>query len=38
MTYTEILFEKRDGVATLTINRPRQYNACTPVGIPGRSA
>ncbi len=33
MTYTEILFEKRDGVATLTINRPRRYNACTPVTV-----
>lgn len=32
-TYTEILFEKRDGVATLTINRPERYNACTPVTI-----
>jgi dihydroxynaphthoic acid synthetase len=27
MTYTDILFEKRDGVATVTINRPEVLNA-----------
>ncbi|MDW7711330.1 MAG: enoyl-CoA hydratase-related protein [Deferrisomatales bacterium] len=33
MTYSEILYDKTDGVATVTINRPRQYNACTPVTV-----
>ena len=27
MDYQDILYTKVDGVATLTINRPKQYNA-----------
>ncbi|MDI9571383.1 MAG: enoyl-CoA hydratase-related protein [Pseudomonadota bacterium] len=33
MTYQEIIYEKKDGVGTITINRPERYNACTPVTI-----
>ena len=33
MSYSEILYEKQDGVARLTINRPEKYNACTPVTL-----
>ena len=33
MSYSEILYEKKDGVARLTINRPKKYNACTPVTL-----
>ena len=33
MSYSEILYEKQDGVARLTINRPDKYNACTPVTL-----
>lgn len=33
MTYTEILYEKKYGVARITINRPDKYNACTPVTV-----
>ncbi len=33
MQFTEIIYEKKEGVATITINRPEKYNACTPVTI-----
>ena len=33
MKFEEIFYEKKDGVATITINRPERYNACTPVTI-----
>ncbi|MEZ4604849.1 MAG: enoyl-CoA hydratase-related protein [Desulfobacterales bacterium] len=33
MEFTEILYEKKDGVARITINRPAKYNACTPVTV-----
>jgi len=33
MELTEILYEKKDGVARITINRPQRYNACTPVTV-----
>jgi len=33
MTFKEILYEKKDGVARITINRPEKYNACTPVTL-----
>ena len=33
MDFTEILYEKQDGVARVTINRPQRYNACTPVTV-----
>lgn len=29
MDFEEIIYEKKDGVARVTINRPRRYNACT---------
>jgi dihydroxynaphthoic acid synthetase len=32
-TFSEILYEKENGVATITINRPKQYNACLPTTI-----
>jgi len=33
MDFTEILYEKSEGVARVTINRPEKYNACTPVTL-----
>ena len=33
MEFTEIIYETREGIATITINRPEKYNACTPVTI-----
>ena len=29
MPYTDILYDKRDSVATITLNRPQVMNACT---------
>ncbi|MCF8112065.1 MAG: 1,4-dihydroxy-2-naphthoyl-CoA synthase [Desulfobacteraceae bacterium] len=29
MDFSEIVYEKKDGVARVTINRPKKYNACT---------
>ncbi len=33
MNFTEILYDKTDGVARITINRPEKYNACTATTI-----
>src|SRR5512137_283101 len=33
MQFTEIIYDKKDGVARVTINRPEKYNACTPTTI-----
>lgn len=33
MDFQEILYEKQNGVARITINRPEKYNACTPVTV-----
>ena len=33
MEFKEILYDKADGVARVTINRPEKYNACTPVTL-----
>lgn len=33
MDFSEILYEKKDGVARIMINRPDKYNACTPVTV-----
>ncbi len=29
MNFEEIIFEKKEGIARITINRPQRYNACT---------
>jgi dihydroxynaphthoic acid synthetase len=31
--FRDIIYEKRDRVATITINRPEKYNACTPITV-----
>ena len=33
MEFQEILYEKRDGIARITINRPKRYNACTQLTV-----
>ncbi len=33
MKFKEIIYEKGDGVARITINRPEKYNACTPTTV-----
>ena len=33
MELKEVIYSKKDGVATIIINRPERYNACTPVTI-----
>lgn len=33
MTFTEIIYEKSDGKARITINRPHRYNACTQLTV-----
>lgn len=33
MEFKEVIYSKKDGVATIIINRPEKYNACTPVTI-----
>ncbi|MBS3809491.1 MAG: 1,4-dihydroxy-2-naphthoyl-CoA synthase [Desulfobacterales bacterium] len=30
MDFSEIVYEKKGGMARVTINRPKKYNACTP--------
>lgn len=33
MDFQEIIYEKKDGVAKVTINRPEKYNACTSLTL-----
>ena len=33
MEFREIIYKKREGIATITINRPEKHNSCTPVTI-----
>jgi dihydroxynaphthoic acid synthetase len=33
MDFKEILYDKNEGVARITINRPEKYNACTPITV-----
>jgi dihydroxynaphthoic acid synthetase len=33
MNFEDIIYEKENGVARITINRPQKYNACTPVTL-----
>lgn len=33
MKFQDIIYEKKDRVARITINRPEKYNACTPVTV-----
>lgn len=33
MNFEEIIYEKKNGVARIAINRPEKYNACTPVTL-----
>lgn len=33
MDFKEILYEKKDGIGRITINRPERYNACTQVTV-----
>jgi 1,4-dihydroxy-2-naphthoyl-CoA synthase len=35
VTYTDILYEEKDGVATVTINRPDKLNAFRRLGYAG---
>ena len=38
MSYTDILYTKVDGIATITINRPKAYNASRPTPAKRSSA
>ena len=33
MNFEEIIYEKKDGVARIAINRPEKYNACTSLTL-----